>query len=203
MSKETIKVFTSFISNTASTLCNPRHVAILIIISQNLRCKARRFLMPYKDPEKRRAAARLGMQKMRAKEKGLTKTVNIARNRKRGKRYEGELVKLLRESGIFARLGRSNEEGDLILPELNIVIEAKSTTTSIYRMSMNRSQYTRLSRISQEKWYAVRFMGKHGGWEFFPFPPSIQVLHRGESLTYDEFVKKLQTSLEEKEGQKK
>lgn len=76
MSKETIKVFTSFISNTASTLCNPRHVAILIIISQNLRCKARRFLMPYKDPEKRRAAARLGMQKMRAKEKGLTKTVN-------------------------------------------------------------------------------------------------------------------------------
>lgn len=131
------------------------------------------------------------------------KTSNIARNRRRGKRFEGELVKLLRGSEIFARLGRSNEEGDLILSELNIVIEAKSTTTNIYRMSMNRSQYIRLSRISQEKWYAVRFMGKHGGWEFFPFPPSIQVLHRGESLTYDEFVKKLQTSLEEKEGQKK
>ncbi len=32
--------------------------------------------MPYKDPEKRRAAARLGMRNMRAKEKGLTKKVN-------------------------------------------------------------------------------------------------------------------------------
>ncbi len=159
--------------------------------------------MPYKDPEKRRAAARLGMQKMRAKEKGLTKTVNIARNRRRGKRAEGELVKLLRESGVFARLGRSNEEGDLILPELNIVIEAKSTTLSSYKISTNKSQYRRLSRITQEKWYAVRFMGRHGGWEFFPFPPSIQVLHRGESFSYDEFVRKMRMILgEETEGKR-
>ncbi|MHB1708722.1 MAG: hypothetical protein ACYCT2_04520 [Thermoplasmataceae archaeon] len=33
--------------------------------------------MPYKDPEKRREAARIGMQKRRASEKGLTTRVNV------------------------------------------------------------------------------------------------------------------------------
>jgi Holliday junction resolvase len=114
--------------------------------------------------------------------------MTLYRNRKNGKKYEGELVKLFRQAGLFARLGRSNEEGDIILPDHNIIIEAKSTNGDRYLMSKNPDQYHRLCKLEQEIWYAVRYKGRGRGWRFYKLPPSIQVLHEEQSLTFKEFI---------------
>ena len=114
---------------------------------------------------------------------------SVARNRANGKRYEGELVKILRSRRINARLGRSNEEGDVILPELNIVIEAKSTDLDRYRISKAMDQFMRLCRLDSEVWYAIRYKGDGiSGWQFYPIPVKSTVLLRGEGLTLTEFV---------------
>ena len=114
---------------------------------------------------------------------------SVARNRANGKRYEGELVKTLRSRNINARLGRSNEEGDVILPELNIVIEAKSTDLDRYRISKAMDQFRRLCRLDSEVWYAIRYKGDGiSGWQFYPIPVKPTALHRGEGLTLTEFV---------------
>ena len=117
----------------------------------------------------------------------------IRRNRQNGKKYEGELVRTLKEMGIAARLGRSNEEGDVILPEINLVLEAKSThLKDRYRLSKASDQYFRLKRLKQTVFYAVRFKGEGiSGWEFYPIPPNIQVLYRHEGLSLKEFVLKI------------
>ena len=74
-------------------------------------------------------------------------TKRVRNNRKNGKRYEGELVKTLKEMGISSRLGRSNEEGDVILPEHNLVIEVKSTNLrDRYPISKSPDQFFRLKR---------------------------------------------------------
>ena len=114
---------------------------------------------------------------------------SVARNRANGKRYEGELVKILRSRGINARRGRSNEEGDVILPELNIVIEAKSTDLDRYRISKAMDQFRRLCRLDSEVWYAIRYKGDGiSGWQFYRIPSKPTMLLRGEGLTLDEFV---------------
>ena len=114
---------------------------------------------------------------------------SVARNRANGKRYEGELVKTLRSRNINARLGRSNEEGDVILPELNIVIEAKSTDLDRYRISKAMDQFRRLCKLDSEVWYAIRYKGDGiSGWQFYPIPINSTVLLRGEGLTLEEFV---------------
>ena len=114
---------------------------------------------------------------------------SVARNRANGKRYEGELVKILRSRGISARLGRSNEEGDVILPGLNLVIEAKSTDLDRYRISKAMDQCRRLCRLDSEVWYAIRYKGDGiSGWQFYPIPVKPTALLRGEGLTLNEFV---------------
>ena len=114
---------------------------------------------------------------------------SVARNRANGKRYEGEPVKSLRFRGISARLGRSNEEGDVILPEFNIVIEAKSTDLDRYRISKAMDQFRRLCRLDSEVWYAIRYKGDGiSGWQFYPIPVKPTALLRGEGLTLNEFV---------------
>lgn len=126
----------------------------------------------------------------------VTKITRIRNNRKNGKKYEGELVKILKENMISARLGRSNEEGDIILPEQNIIIEAKSTKQDRYKMSLAVDQYKRLTLLPQEVWYAVRFKRKGvNGWEFYPIPCSIQLLYRHEGLTLREFVFKMRARM--------
>ena len=119
----------------------------------------------------------------------VTKRTKVRNNRKNGKKYEGELVKSLRNMGISARLGRSNEEGDVVLPEHNIVIEAKSTKRDRYKMSLAVDQYKRLKLLKQEIWYAVRFKGSGiSGWRFYPIPSKIRVLLKSEGFSLDEFV---------------
>ena len=113
---------------------------------------------------------------------------SVARNRANGKRYEGELVKLLRSKDINARLGRSNEEGDVILPEHNIVIEAKSTDLDRYRISKAMDQFRRLRELDSEVWFAIRYKGNGiSGWQFYPIPSKSTTLLRGEGLTLEEF----------------
>lgn len=114
---------------------------------------------------------------------------SVTRNRANGKRYEGELVKVLRSKGINARLGRSNEEGDVILPELNIVMEAKSTDLDRYRISKAMDQFKRLCKLNSEVWFAIRYKGNGiSGWKMYPIPEKPIVLFKGEGLTLDEFV---------------
>ena len=117
------------------------------------------------------------------------KKVNIGNNRKNGKKYEGELVKVLKQDGISARLGRSNEEGDVILPDLGIIIEAKSTNMDRYKMSKSPDQFHRLKKLPQKVYFGVRFKGEGlSGWRFYPIPNGIIVLRKDQGLTLREFV---------------
>lgn len=117
---------------------------------------------------------------------------SISRNRRNGKHYEGELVRALRERGIYARLGRSNEEGDVILPDCGIILEVKSTSRKNFRLSMNqktKDQFYRLLQLPARVFYAIRYKGKGlDDWRFYPLQDSIQVLHKNEGLVLDEFV---------------
>ncbi|MHB1507474.1 MAG: hypothetical protein ACYCUZ_05395 [Cuniculiplasma sp.] len=118
------------------------------------------------------------------------KKVNIGNNRKNGKRYEGELIKVLKKNGLSARLGRSNEEGDVILPDFGIIIEAKSTSLKDrYRISKSPDQYFRLLKLSQEVWFAIRYKGNGlEGWRFHRIPETISALKKNEGYTLREFV---------------
>ena len=130
--------------------------------------------------------------------------MKISRNRANGKRYEGELVKAIRNSGIYARLGRSNEEVDIILPDCNILIECKSTSKKNFTLAHDRGtkdQFFRIRELPGIKFYAVRYKGDGlKGWRFYPIPGSIQVLPRDEGLTLDEFVILVQKIIQRKEA---
>ena len=119
----------------------------------------------------------------------VTKITRIRNNRKNGKKYEGELVRILKEMGISARLGRSNEEGDVILSEFNCIIECKSTNLKDrYRISKSPEQFLRLKNLRQEVWYAVRYKGDGiSGWRFYPIPSKIQILFKIEGMGIREF----------------
>ena len=118
------------------------------------------------------------------------KKAKIKNNRKNGKKYEGELTRVLKEDGLSARLGRSNEEGDVVITDLDIVIEAKSTNNQgKYKMSKSPGQFFRLRKIPQKVYFGIRFKGEGlAGWRFFPLPNSIQVLNKDQGLNLREFV---------------
>ncbi len=134
---------------------------------------------------------------MNIQEKEDPKVSKLKHNRKNGKKYEGELVKVLREKGIYARLGRSNEEFDVTLPELNVNIEIKSTnfesswcSTFINRKTID--QYHRLRDVPGKNFYAIRWKGQGvKGIRLYPIIPDLEkppVLYKNEGLTLDEFV---------------
>ena len=115
--------------------------------------------------------------------------MTISRNRANGKRYEGELVKLLRGISLDARLGRSNEEGDIILSKFDIIIEAKSTKNAKYNIRKALEQYNRLRKLHAEVWYAIRYKGRGiAGWRLYPMPPKPIMLHPTEGMTLREFA---------------
>ncbi len=117
---------------------------------------------------------------------------SVARNRANGKRYEGELVKILRSRGISARLGRSNEEADVILADFNVLIEVKSTSRKNFSLNLNKrtkDQHFRLGTIPAKVFYAIRYKGKGvAGWRFYAFPESPQVLYWNEGLSLGEMA---------------
>lgn len=119
-------------------------------------------------------------------------TSQVSRNRQNGKKYEGELVKLLRENDVPARLGRSNEEGDVILPELNVIIEAKSTNDDIFSILKNekrKDQFRRLHLSPAQIFYAVRFKGEGlNGWRFYSIPEKPIILRKNEGYSLKEFL---------------
>lgn len=118
------------------------------------------------------------------------KNAKIKNNRTNGKKYEGELTRVLKEDGLSARLGRSNEEGDVVITDLDIVIEAKSTNNpGKYKMSKSPGQFFRLKKIPQKVFFGIRFKGEGlAGWRFFPLPNSIQVLNKDQGLNLREFI---------------
>ena len=108
---------------------------------------------------------------------------SVARNWAKSKRYEGELVKFFRSNDINTRLGRSNLEGEVILPELNIVVEAKSTNLNRYKISKAMDQFRDLRELDSLMWFAIRYK-RNGisGWQFYPILSKLTVLLRGEGL---------------------
>ena len=125
----------------------------------------------------------------------------IGRNRANGKAYEGELVKELKQRGIYARLGRSNEEYDITLPELNINIELKSTNRELsWKRKDAADQYSRLRKVPGNNYYGIRWKGKGiKGLHLYPIsdiekPP---VLYRSEGITFEEFVFLSQSKMEQ------
>ncbi|MHB1440008.1 MAG: hypothetical protein ACYCSO_05100 [Cuniculiplasma sp.] len=116
----------------------------------------------------------------------------IKRNRINGKKYEGEAVKILKESGLGVRLGRSNEEGDVILPNHNIIIEVKSTKKNAFSFNLNtqtKDQYYRLTKSMSKVFYWIRFKGEgRNGIRVFHIPNNISILYKEEGLTLNEFL---------------
>ena len=125
--------------------------------------------------------------------------MKISRNRANGKKYEGELVKVFRARGIYARLGRSNEEADVIIPELDILLECKSTSRKNFSISLNRKtkdQFRRLHGLRSTVFYAVRYKGDGlAGWRFHSLPDSPCVLRRTEGWSLEEFIFLLRTEV--------
>lgn len=116
----------------------------------------------------------------------------LLRNHRNGKHYEGELVRALRENGIYARFGRSTEEADVILPDFNVLLEVKSTSRKNFRMSLNqktKDQFIILLNIPEKVFYAIRYKGNGlADWRFHPLPDSTQALHKNEGLMLEEFM---------------
>ena len=135
----------------------------------------------------------------------VTKITKVRNNRKNGKKYEGELVRILKDMGISARLGRSNEEGDVILSKFNCIIECKSTNLKDrYRISKAPEQFLRLKSLSQEVWYAIRYKGDGiSGWKFYPIPNKIQILYKNEGLSLQELTIYLSSRIEQENLQNK
>jgi Holliday junction resolvase len=128
---------------------------------------------------------------------------SVSRNRANGKRYEGELVKALRERGMYARLGRSNEEADVILPGPRILIELKSTDRRVSWTFGNtnprktKAQYHRLKSLNFQVYYAVRFKGTGiGGLRFYSIPQEMRPLRKDDGLTLEEFISMLEGNME-------
>ncbi len=130
--------------------------------------------------------------------------MKISRNRANGKRYEGELVKTLRSLKIYARLGRSNEEVDVIIPSANIGIELKSTnrndswTFGCTNPRKTKDQYRRLLLSPMIIYYAIRFKGQGiAGLRLYSIPPEMCSLKKNEGLTLEEFVILVQKNTQE------
>jgi Holliday junction resolvase len=103
----------------------------------------------------------------------------VGRNRANGKRYEGELVKAIRARGIYARLGRSNEEADVILPN-GMLTEVKSSSRKNFSLNHDREtkdQFHRLLEVPGRVFYAVRYQEASAK----PFPS--QMTSAGPTVT--------------------
>jgi Holliday junction resolvase len=112
-------------------------------------------------------------------------------NRKNGEKYGRELAKLLKEKGVVAILSQGNEAGDVVLPDLNIIIECRTTSAKGgYGVSKNNlSQYFYLRGLPQEVWFAIKWKGQGiSGWRLYRIPDKTRVLYRSEGYTIEEFI---------------
>ena len=116
------------------------------------------------------------------------------RRRKYGEKYGGELVKILKENGFVARLGQGSEAGDVVLPDLNIIIECKTTSVKggyrVSKFAIDPATYFKLNRyFPRECWFAIKWKGQGiSGWRLYLIPAKLRVLYRSEGYTIEEFT---------------
>ena len=114
--------------------------------------------------------------------------------RKYREKYGGELVKILKENRFVARLGQDNEAGDVVLPDLNIIIECKTTSVKggyrVSKFAIDPATYFKLNRyFPRECWFAIKWKGQGiSGWRLYLIPAKLRVLYRSEGYTIEEFT---------------
>ncbi len=92
--------------------------------------------------------------------------------RKSGKHYEDKFIKLLRDRGVFAVGLQPKYSPDVIIPQINVAVEIKSTKKDRFYPSTDREQYEYLKNQFINDWgqwrvyYGVYFIKIHQ-WKMF------------------------------------
>ena len=122
------------------------------------------------------------------------------RNRQNGVKAEGDLIKLLRERGIFSLSLSPNISGDIIIPLKNIVIEVKrvkKSKTFSFSHPNQIEQYKSLKEYvdnGMRVYYAILFYDniKDGTdvnkWRFFEYRDESYKMKLFDGKTFGYFV---------------
>jgi len=122
------------------------------------------------------------------------------RNRQNGVKAEGDLIKLLKERGIFSLSLSPNIPGDIIIPLKNIVIEVKRVKkikTFSFSQPNQIDQYNNLKEYVNNGlnvYYAILFYDniKDGlninKWRFFDYRDELYKMKLSEGKTFENFI---------------
>jgi len=122
------------------------------------------------------------------------------RNRQNGIKAEGDLVKLLKERGIFSLSLSSNIPGDIIIPLKNIVIEVKRVKkikTFSFSQPNKIKQYKSLKEYVNNGlnvYYAILFYDNINDgldinkWRFFDYRDKLYKMKLSEGKTFENFI---------------
>jgi len=122
------------------------------------------------------------------------------RNRQNGVKAEGDLIKLLKERGIFSLSLSPNIPGDIIIPLKNIVIEVKRVKkikTFSFSQPNQIEQYKNLKEYVNNGlrvYYAILFYDNINDglnidkWRFFDYRDEIYKMKLSEGKTFENFI---------------
>jgi len=122
------------------------------------------------------------------------------RNRQNGIKAEGDLIKLLKERGIFSLSLSPNIPGDIIIPLKNIVIEVKRVKkikTFSFSQPNKIKQYKSLKEYVNNGlnvYYAILFYDNINDglnidkWRFFDYRDEIYKMKLSEGKTFENFI---------------
>ena len=122
------------------------------------------------------------------------------RNRQNGVKAEGDLIKLLKERGIFSLSLSPNIPGDIIIPLKNIVIEVKrvkKSKTFSFSHPNKIKQYKSLKEYVNNGlnvYYAILFYDNINDglnidkWRFFDYRDEIYKMKLSEGKTFENFI---------------
>jgi len=122
------------------------------------------------------------------------------RNRQNGVKAEGDLIKLLKERGVFSLSLSPNIPGDIIIPLKNIVIEVKRVKKSkVFSFSHSNKikQYKSLKEYVNngiKVYYAILFYDNINDglnidkWRFFDYKDELYKMKFSEGKTFEYFI---------------
>jgi|GEM_PF-2006625 len=122
------------------------------------------------------------------------------RNRQNGVKAEGDLIKLLRERGIFSLPLSPNIAGDIIVPLKNIVIEVKrvkKSKTFSFSQPNQIEQYKSLKEYvnnGMRVYYAILFYDNINDgvdvhkWRFFDYRDELYKMKLFDGKTFGYFI---------------
>ena len=128
------------------------------------------------------------------------------RNRQNGVKAEGDLIKLLRERGIFSLPLSPNISGDIIIPSKNIIIEVKrvkKSKTFSFSHPNQIEQYKSLKEYvdnGMRVYYAILFYDniKDGldvnKWRFFGYKDELYKMKLFDGKTFEYFISSIASS---------